>query len=36
MVLVVPEGSNDDPTRTAAFYDPTFDYFKSLGLQELA
>jgi hypothetical protein len=35
MVLVVPEGSNDDPTRAATFYDPTFDYLKSLGLQEL-
>ena len=36
MVLVVPEGSEDDPTRAATFYDPTFDYLKSLGLQELA
>jgi hypothetical protein len=35
MVLVVPEGSDDDPTRSPSFYDPTFDYFKSLGLQEL-
>ena len=35
MVLVVPEGSDEDPTRAANFYDPTFDYFKSLGLQEL-
>ena len=35
MVLVVPEGNDEDPTRAADFYDPTFDYFKSLGLQEL-
>ncbi len=35
MVLVVPEGSPDDPTRDAAFYDPTYDYFMSLGLSEL-
>lgn len=35
MVIVVPEGSDEDPTRAANFYDPTFDYFKSLGLQEL-
>ena len=36
MVLVVPEGCNRDPTRASSFYDPTFDYFKSLGLPELA
>ena len=35
MVIVVPEGNDEDPTRAADFYDPTFDYFKSLGLQEL-
>ncbi len=35
MVLVVPNGSIEDPTRSANFYDPTFEYFKSLGLQEL-
>ena len=35
IVLVVPEGNDEDPTRAADFYDPTFDYFKSLGLQEL-
>jgi hypothetical protein len=35
MVVVVPEGNDEDPTRAADFYDPTFDYFKSLGLQEL-
>ena len=36
MVLVIPQGSDEDPTRAASFYDPTFEYFKSLGLQELA
>ena len=35
MVLVVPEGNEDDPTRASKFYDPTFNYFKSLGLKEL-
>lgn len=35
MVLVVPEGSEADPTRAASFYDPTYSYFKSLGLPEL-
>lgn len=35
MVLVVPEGDDDDPTRSRGFYDPTFSYLKSLGLQEI-
>ncbi len=35
MILVVPEGSETDPTRAASFYDPTYSYFKSLGLPEL-
>lgn len=36
MVLVVPEGSDLDPTRAAQFYDPTYNYFKSLGLIEIS
>lgn len=35
MVIVVPEGSDDDPTRSSGFYDPTYSYLKSLGLQEI-
>lgn len=35
MVLVVPEGSETDPTRASDFYDPTYNYFRSLGLPEL-
>lgn len=35
MVLVVPEGDIDDPTRSCDFYDPTYNYLKSLGLREL-
>jgi hypothetical protein len=35
MVLVVPEGAENDPTRSRDFYDPTYNYLKSLGLQEL-
>ncbi len=33
MVIVVPSGDKDDPTRTPTFYDSTFNYLKSLGLQ---
>lgn len=36
MVIVVPEGSATDPTRSPTYYDPTYQYLKSLGLAELA
>lgn len=32
MVIVVPEGDPEDPTRDAAFYDPTFVYLQEIGL----
>jgi hypothetical protein len=35
MVIVVPEGSADDPTRSHSYYDGTYEYLKSLGLSEL-
>ena len=35
MVIVVPEGEVDDPTRDPAFYDPIYDYLSSLGIQEM-
>lgn len=35
MVLVVPEGSDIDPTRSKNYYDPTYKYLKSIGLPEL-
>ena len=35
MVIVVPEGDLDDPTRLPKFYDPTYDYFRTLGIPSL-
>lgn len=35
MVIVVPQGVEDDPTRAADFYDGTYSYLRSLGLHEL-
>lgn len=35
MVLVVPEGDTEDPTRSESFYDPTYSYLRSLGIPEL-
>ncbi len=31
MVIVIPEGAAEDPTRLAEFYDPTFAYLKEIG-----
>lgn len=35
MVLVVPQGSEEDPTRSPTFYDPTFKYLRSIGIREI-
>ena len=35
MVVFVPPGSANDPTRSPAFYDSTFNYLKTLGIPEL-
>jgi Uncharacterized conserved protein (DUF2075) len=32
MVIVVPEGSSDDTTRSREFYDGTFNYLRRIGL----
>ncbi len=33
MVLVVPPGDPDDPTRLPSFYDSTFNYLQSIGFE---
>lgn len=35
MVIVVPEGNNEDNTRKSEFYDSTFEYLKGIGIQVL-
>jgi len=35
MVIVVPQGSTEDPTRAPSFYDGTYRYLQSMGLSEL-
>lgn len=35
MVIVVPYGDEEDPTRNIAFYDPTYDYLKEVGFDVL-
>lgn len=35
MIIVVPEGDVSDPTRSPSFYDPTYNYLKSIGFKEI-
>ena len=35
MVIVVPEGNDDDHTRPPKFYDPTFNYLREIGFKEI-
>lgn len=36
MVLFIPEGDGNDPTRSPGIYDPTFEYLRSLGIPMLS
>lgn len=35
MVIVVPEGEPNDPTRNATFYDGTYDYLRQVGFKAI-
>jgi hypothetical protein len=35
MVIVVPKGDSEDPTRNSDFYDATYEYLKEIGLREI-
>jgi hypothetical protein len=35
MVIVVPHGAEEDPTRSKPFYDQTFEYLQQLGIRAL-
>jgi hypothetical protein len=35
MVIFIPSGDPDDPTRLPEFYDSTFKYLKSIGFEEI-
>jgi hypothetical protein len=35
MVIFVPEGNTDDPTRSSKYYDSTYDYLRELGVLEI-
>ena len=36
MVIVVPEGLREDPTRSPEIYDPTYTYLRALGIPDIA
>jgi len=35
MVIVVPQGDSEDPTRNPEFYDPTFEYLREIGFRTI-
>lgn len=35
MIICIPEGNEDDHTRLPEFYDGTYEYLKSIGLEEI-
>src|SRR6266568_2189261 len=35
MVVFIPPGDSNDPTRSPAFYDSTFNYLRELGISEI-
>ena len=35
MVIVIPEGNIEDNTRKSEYYDPTFEYLKTIGIKML-
>lgn len=35
MVIVVPEGNDEDQTRQKSFYDVTYNYLQSIGIKEI-
>ena len=35
MVIFIPNGSDDDHTRLAEYYDETFEFFREIGIEEI-
>ncbi len=35
MIIFVPPGDSNDPTRLPEFYQPTFEYLTGLGIREI-
>ena len=35
MVIVIPEGDIDDPTRNPTFYNSTYEYLEKIGFQTI-
>jgi hypothetical protein len=35
MIIFIPEGNDEDFTRSKVFYDSTYEYFKNIGIKEI-
>ena len=35
VIIFIPKGDNNDPTRLPVFYDGTYNYLKSIGIEEI-
>jgi len=35
MVIVIPNGDENDPTRKSEYYDPIYDYLKGIGFNTI-
>ncbi|MGP1438975.1 MAG: DUF2075 domain-containing protein [Treponema sp.] len=35
IIIVIPEGDNEDYTRLSSFYDGVYEYFKKIGIEEI-
>lgn len=35
IIIVIPEGNNEDYTRLSSFYDGVYEYFKKIGIKEI-
>lgn len=35
VIIVIPEGNSEDPTRNPSYYDGTYEYFKKIGIKEI-
>lgn len=35
LIIYIPEGNDDDPTTHSSLYNETYEYFKSIGIEEI-
>lgn len=35
LIIYIPEGNDNDPTTHSSLYNGTYEYFKSIGIEEI-